>query len=143
MPDSNIYNITIKNKSLNPQSFLLFQSLPKPANIPQNNVFTNVYQHAVKIIGTGNAKASFSISKEIFAIYGTSNTSSDGMVRIDTSDSREAQLGPNGSRFYLSTVDSDGESPFFQKEDKSTQAKGGFIVSSDHTFSALNPSKCQ
>lgn len=140
---SNKYSITIKNKSLNSQSFLLFQALPKPANIPQSNVFVNVYQRAVKIVGNAEAKASFDISSECYAIYGTSNTSEDGMVRIDTSDYRKAKLGPSGSRFYLTTIGGDGESPSFDKEDSSTTSGGAFIVSSDKTFSTLNPCKYQ
>ncbi|KAI8221908.1 hypothetical protein K4K54_007333 [Colletotrichum sp. SAR 10_86] len=139
MPAQNTYSITIKNRSLKPQSFMLFQALPKPANVPQNNVFTNVYQRAVQIVGNAQAQASFQISSECFAVYGTSNKSEDGMVKIDTSDYREVKLGPKGSRFYLSTQNSDGESPVFQKEDQSTDAGGAFIVSSDRTFSNLNP----
>lgn len=141
MPSENTYTITIKNRSMNPQSFLLFQALPKPTNVPQDNVFTNVYQRAVKIVGNAQAHASFQISSEYFAVYGTSKVSDDGMVKVETSDYRVAKLGPKGSRFYLSTQNADGASPIFDNEDKSTSAGGAFIVSSDKTFTNLNLSK--
>ncbi|KAK1995815.1 hypothetical protein LX36DRAFT_659223 [Colletotrichum falcatum] len=138
------YTITIKNKSFAKQSFMLFQSLPRPANLPQDNVFTNVYQRSPQIVGDRDSKAEFKVTTQYWAVYGTSKKSDDGMVQITTSDWREATLGPKGSLFVLGTLNGndgkpDGVSPDFKSEDKSTAAGGAFTVRTDGTFSVLNP----
>lgn len=146
---SNAYTITIKNASLVKQSFMLFQSLPKPSNLPQSNVFTNVYQRSNQIQGDGINKATFQITNEYWAVYGTSSQSTDGLVKISTSDSRKVTLGPAGSFFVLSTLPGDddkpdGVSPFFdaaQAGTQTTDAGGAFTIRSDGSFSVLNPSK--
>lgn len=140
------YSITINNKSFAKQAFMLFQSIPRPSNLPQNNVFTNVYQRSPQIVGDRDSKAVFQITNQYWAVYGTSKKSDDGMVQITTSDSREATLGPQGSLFVLGTMEGndgkpDGVSPEFKTEDKSTTAGGAFTVRTDGTFSVLNPGK--
>ncbi|KAM0541340.1 hypothetical protein ACHAPJ_013288 [Fusarium lateritium] len=118
--------------------------LPRPAGLPQPNVFTNVYQRTGQIAGDGTAKASFQVGSEYWSVLGTSQQSDDGRVKISTSDSRKATLGPNGSFFLLSTLDGDdgkpdGISPFFKSEESSTTAGGALTIRTDGSFSVLNP----
>lgn len=131
------YTIIIKNKSSQSQSLLLFQDLPKPANIPSDQVFTNVYQQASRIPGNGEAR--FEVSSDLYALHGSSHRTDDGRVKVEVSDSRRASLGPNGSKFYLTTENSDGQSPRFDREDDSVGAPGAFSIGSDDTFSYQNP----
>jgi len=133
------YTITIKNNSSQSQSFVLFQDLPKPANIPRDNVFTNVYQRAARV--SNSAEARFQISSDLYALHGASHRTDDGMVQVETSEYRPARLGPQGSRFYLTTENSRGQFPRFGKEDDSVQAGGAFAISSDGTFDFRNPGK--
>ncbi|KAM0228904.1 hypothetical protein ACHAPO_010428 [Fusarium lateritium] len=103
---SDTYNITTKNRSQEPLSSLLFQSIPQPDQIPGKEVFSNVYQRAVNITGNDQANASFDISSQYLAIHGISNNTEDGKIKVETSDFREVKLGPGGSRIYLTTEDS-------------------------------------
>ncbi|KAM0387152.1 hypothetical protein FCULG_00012249 [Fusarium culmorum] len=127
------YTITIKNNSMYPRSFILFQDIPKPFNIPSRDVFTNVYQRAVGISGKGEDEALFEISSECFAMQGASTRSDMGMITVKISDYKPVKLGPQGSRFYLTNR----QSPTFDREDGSSEAAGAFIVSTDDTFSSF------
>ncbi|CAF3488608.1 unnamed protein product [Fusarium graminearum] len=98
---NSIYTITIKNNSMYPRSFILFQDIPTPSNIPSRDVFTNVYQRAVGISGKDEGEALFEISSECFVVHGTSTRSDMGMITVKTSDYKPVKLGPQGSRFYL------------------------------------------
>ncbi|WXC58551.1 hypothetical protein SNK03_004452 [Fusarium graminearum] len=129
-----IYTITIKNNSMYPRSFILFQDIPRPSNISSQDVFTNVYQRAVGISGKDEDEALFEISSECFAVHGTSTRNDMGMITIKTSDSKPVKLGPQGSRLYLTNR----QSLTFDKEDGSSEAAGAFIVSTDDTFSSFN-----
>lgn len=131
------YTITIKNKSHQSQSFVLFQDLPKPANIPMDNVFTNVYQQAARIPGNGEAR--FEVSSDLFALFGASNRTDEGMVKVQTSDHKRVNLGPGGSRFHLSAEE--GVYPRFDREDHSAMASGSFVIGTDNTFTPMNPGK--
>ncbi|UZP37032.1 hypothetical protein NXS19_004848 [Fusarium pseudograminearum] len=133
-----IYTITIKNNSMYPRSFILFQDIPGPSNIPSQDVFTNVYQRAVGISGKGEDEALFEISSESFAVHGASTRSDMGMIQVGVSDYKPVKLGPRGSRFYLTNRQSGGQSPMFHKEDGSSEVAGAFIVSTDDTFSSFH-----
>ena len=144
----NTINITIKNRSLAPQAFLLFQALPTPANIPSAEVFTNVYQRSPKLGGNASDQVTFQITNEFYGIYGTNTASLDQKVRISTSGSAKATLqstptsgAVNGSTFYLSTLDGDGVSPTFKGTDQTTTAQGAFTIQSDGTFDVTNKGK--
>ncbi|KAK6710004.1 hypothetical protein SNK05_004481 [Fusarium graminearum] len=134
---NSIYTITIKNNSMYPRSFILFQDIPTPSNIPSRDVFTNVYQRVVGVSGKDEGEALFEISSECFVVHGTSTRSDMGMITVKTSDFKLVKLGPQGSRFYLTNR----QSPTFGKEDGSSEAAGAFIVSTDDTFSSFNSSK--
>lgn len=129
------YTIKIKNKSSQSQSFVLFQDLPKPANIPRNDVFTNVYERAARIPDNGEAR--FDVSSDLFALFGSSNRTDEGMVKVNTSNHMRASLGPGGSRFNLSAEE--GVYPKFGREEHSASAPGAFIVGTDNTFPPHNP----
>uniref|UniRef100_A0A4E9DPR1 Uncharacterized protein n=1 Tax=Gibberella zeae TaxID=5518 RepID=A0A4E9DPR1_GIBZA len=124
------YTITIKNNSMYPRSFVLFQDIPGPSNIPSQDVFTNVYQRALGISGKGEDEALFEISSECFAVHGASTRSDMGMITVKISDYKPVKLGPQGSRFYLTNR----QSPTFDREDGSSEAAGAFIISTDDTF---------
>ncbi|KAF5966208.1 hypothetical protein FBULB1_11754 [Fusarium bulbicola] len=145
---SRTYTINIKNASLENKTFLLFQSLPKPSNVPQAEVFTNVYQRSVQVQGNGSSKASFQMTSQYWAVYGTSEQSQDGQTKVTTSDSRDTTLGPNGSFFVLSTMPGpngkpDGVSPCFDDTasgKQATDAAGAFTIRSDGSFTTYNES---
>ncbi|KAF5543898.1 hypothetical protein FMEXI_6832 [Fusarium mexicanum] len=136
------YTINIKNASQESKDFLLFQVIPHPANIPWEEVFTNVYQRSVRVQGNGSSKASFQMANQYWAVYGTSEQCQDGQTKVATSDSRDVVLGPNGSFFVLSTMPGpkgtpDGVSPCFDDEasgNRSTYAPGSFAIRSDGSF---------
>ncbi|KAF5622967.1 hypothetical protein F52700_10279 [Fusarium sp. NRRL 52700] len=139
---SRTYSIDIENASQESKTFLLFQSIPKPANVPSEGVFTNVYQRSGQVQGNGGAKASFHMASEYSAVYGMSEQMDDGRTKVAVSDSRDAALGPNGSLFFLSTMpDSngkpDGVSPCFNDAasgKRSTDAPGAFTIYCDGSF---------
>ncbi|EKJ72055.1 hypothetical protein FPSE_07797 [Fusarium pseudograminearum CS3096] len=143
----NTISITIKNKSMAPQSFLLFQALPAPTGVPGDQVFTNVYQKSPVIAGNAHDQVTFRITNEYFGIYGTNVATPDQRVKISTSGYSAATLqsnpasGPvNGSTFYLSTIDRDGKSPTFASTAQTTTAKAAFTIQSDETFVNTNTS---
>lgn len=133
MPDS--YSITITNASNSSKQFLLFQALPKPSNVPGDDVFANVYQSSVNIEGNGESNVSFNMTNEWYAIYGTSNRSPDGKVRVSTSSSKPVSLGPDGSYNIITTHNKDGKSPEWKDAGgKTTAAPGAFSIATDGTF---------
>jgi hypothetical protein len=138
MPE--IYTIRIKNNSRVQQSFLLFQAIPKPANIPGDNVFTNVYQRSEVIQGDGTSVAEFQITSEWFAIYGTERMSEDGRVRVSTSDYQPVTLGPKGTFKTLTAIN--GKSPKWDDSptvtSKQTSAAGAFTIATDGSFTNFN-----
>ncbi|EWZ79063.1 hypothetical protein FOWG_16781 [Fusarium oxysporum f. sp. lycopersici MN25] len=137
MPDS--YSITITNASNSSKQFLLFQALPKPLNVPGDDVFANVYQSSVNIEGNGESNVSFNMTNEWYAIYGTSNRSPDGKVRVSTSSSKPVSLGPDGSYNIITTYNKDGKSPEWKDAGgKTTAAPGAFSIATDGTFNFPN-----
>ena len=139
------YTIRIKNESNRPRRFLLFQDLPKPSNGPSDKVFTNVYQRSPKIESGNGSSTTFSMKQEYFAIYGTSSDNDDGTVRVYTSASMSAKLGPGGTVAVVSTQDGEGTDPIWDTaaatSSPPTGAKGGFSIVTDNTFKYPNPSK--
>ncbi|KAF5687278.1 hypothetical protein FCIRC_2407 [Fusarium circinatum] len=136
------YSINIKNASLERKQFLLFQVIPHPANIPWEEVFTNVYQRSVQVEGNGSSRASFQVTNQYWAVYGMPEQCRDGQTKVTTSDSRNVVLGPNGSYFVLSTMPGpkgtpDGVSPCFDdaaSHKDITYAPGAFTIRSDGSF---------
>ncbi|KAK1505892.1 uncharacterized protein CCOS01_16582 [Colletotrichum costaricense] len=91
------FKITIKNKSNSDRAFLLFQDMP------------------------GAAHTDFTMKQQYCAIYGTSQATADGAIRVDTGDSVPAKLGPNGTLAVVTT--------------------GGFDLRADNTFKFPNPNE--
>ncbi|KAK4185481.1 hypothetical protein QBC35DRAFT_516875 [Podospora australis] len=140
MPDT--YSITIHNASNNPEEFFLFHAVPKPAEIPSPDIFSNVYLKSPQILGDGTSSVTFQTSNEYYAIYGTSVQSTDGKVRVGTSDYQPVKLGPHGSYFVLKAAE-DGLSP--QRDQaasagKTTEVPGAFTIETDSSFRYPNPS---
>lgn len=137
------FKITIKNKSNSDRAFLLFQDMPVPSNLNQKNVFANIYQRSPTINGKGAAHTDFTMKQQYYAIYGTSQATADGAIRVDTGDSVPAKLGPNGTLAVVTTVDQNGMDPTWDQSQmaNTAQAKGGFDLRADNTFKFPNPSK--
>ncbi|KAK1523114.1 hypothetical protein CPAR01_13967 [Colletotrichum paranaense] len=137
------FKITINNKSNSDRAFLLFQDMPIPSNLNQKNVFANIYQRSPTINGKGAAHTDFTMKQQYYAIYGTSQTTADGAIRVDTGDSVPAKLGPNGTLAVVTTVDHNGTDPTWDQSQmaNTAQAKGGFDLRADNTFKFPNPNE--
>lgn len=139
MSTANQYTITITNKSHSPQKFALFQEVPTPSRSAKKDVFTNVYLSSGNIQSGATSTAKFTVKTQYYALYGTTQQGDDGNTRVDTSDSVEAKLGPNGTYVVIST-DADG-SPFFDQTaaaGKSVSTAGAFTIATDNTIKYPN-----
>jgi len=118
----------------------VYQAIPKHANIPGSNVFTNAYQRSVEVQGDGSSTCTFSIINEWFAIYGIEMRSGDGRVRVNTSNSKPVSLGPRGT--FLTLTAPDGAFPRWDDSVTSTcrqtSAAGAFTIATDGTFTNFN-----
>lgn len=63
----------------------------KPANIPLNNVFSNLYLRAARF--PDNDVARFGVSSDLFALFGASDRTNEGMVKVNTCDHKRVSLG--------------------------------------------------
>lgn len=74
------------------------------------------------------------MASEYFAMYGTEEASHDGTVRVSTSDSQPAKLGPNGTYSLITTAE-DHVSPMWKPATNTTAAPGAFTIATDSSFS--------
>lgn len=133
------FEITIKNRSNNNQSFILLQDIQVTGNLGQSHVFPNVYQSSRNVNGMG-ASTKFVMKQQYYAIQGTSSNTGDGSIRVNVSDSVPAKLGPNGTTAAVTTVD--GFPTWDQSQmAKPAQGQGSFDLLIDNTFKSPNPSK--
>ncbi|RPA87715.1 hypothetical protein BJ508DRAFT_233275 [Ascobolus immersus RN42] len=105
------YDIQIVNESNDSQRFLLFQDLPAPSNLDQEDVFTNVFQRSKRIPSGPQSAVGFTLKQEYFAIYGDAKKNADGTVRVYTKNSTPAKLGPQGSATFITTFEKNVEEP--------------------------------
>ncbi|KAK0382585.1 hypothetical protein CLIM01_00050 [Colletotrichum limetticola] len=133
------FEITIKNRSNNNQSFILLQDIQVTGNLGQNNVFSNVYQSSPNVNGMG-ARTEFFMKQQYYAIQGTSSNTGDGSIRVNVSDSVPAKLGPNGTTAAVTTVDG---FPTWNRSQmaKPAQGQGSFDLLTDNTFKSPNPNQ--
>ncbi|KXH39368.1 hypothetical protein CNYM01_06458 [Colletotrichum nymphaeae SA-01] len=131
------FEITIKSRSNNNQSFILLQDIQVTGNLDQNNVFSNVYQSSRNVNGMG-ASTKFVMKQQYYAIHGTSSGTDDGTIRINVSDSVPVRLGPNGTIASVTTVDGDGRDPTWDRSQlgNTTEARGSFELRADNTFNS-------
>ncbi|KXJ93586.1 hypothetical protein Micbo1qcDRAFT_174625 [Microdochium bolleyi] len=125
------YTINIRNNSERDQSFLLFQSIPLPNDIPRGEAWTTVFQSARRVPGRSSAKARFAIEGRYFAITATSHQGPDGALQISVSDAQPTALGPNGS--YFSLVSMNGVVRL-GPGDRPTDVAGAFTIASDESI---------
>lgn len=138
------FTITIKNHSNTERQFLLFQDMPEPTNAPQGTVFSNVYQQSPLIQSDNSASTTFSMQQDYYAMCGTEVSAPNGRVRVSTSDYTKATLGPGGTIAPLTTINRNGQDPAFNQAaaaGRTSPAKGGFSIETDHSFTFPNPSK--
>lgn len=81
------------------------------------------------------------MDNQFYAIYGTASSSDIGTTRVYTSDSKIVKLGPNGSVVALTADNGDPMWDDVAAAGKTTMAKGGFSILTDHTFKVPNESK--
>ncbi|KAF5232131.1 hypothetical protein FANTH_13128 [Fusarium anthophilum] len=137
----NNYQITIINKSDEPQSYLLFQNPPQVNPSPNPAVFANIYQSSPTIPNGGDTN--FSITTQWYGINGTSPAQALGTnVKVSTAQGSQVTLGSGsnlGTTLALTTVNSDGESPEFNPVTPAAAAgSGAFQIVTDSSFTPLN-----
>ncbi|KAJ3545789.1 hypothetical protein NM208_g2337 [Fusarium decemcellulare] len=143
---TNQYQITIINKSNLDKQYLLFQTNPTQNEQPSSNVFLNVYQASAIVPGAdnngGTSSTTFKITKEWYAVNGTSPSPLNANVTVTTTQSEPVTLGGasnQGTTLALTTVNSDGNDPEFDdSKTQSTAPNGSFVINTDSTFSFPN-----
>ncbi|KAK0706154.1 hypothetical protein B0T26DRAFT_837077, partial [Lasiosphaeria miniovina] len=137
---STTYNISVINTSGKTQSYLLFAVVPKVSSVT-GSVFTNVFMTAPPIVSKPNRSSSttFTITREFFAICGTSIRSLAAGVQVGTSDYESAVLGTNqipGTTFSFTTVDG---AHFILPSPAKTAPNGAYTIATDSSFRIPNP----
>ncbi|KAM7191496.1 hypothetical protein V8F33_008847 [Rhypophila sp. PSN 637] len=135
------YNITIINTSGATQSYLLFAVVPK-VNTTSGEVFTNVFMAAPPIVSkpNGSSQTFFNITREFYAICGTSIRNLAAGVQVGTSDYEPVILGNNqkaGTTMSFTTADG---AHFPMPPPAATAPNGGYTIVTDSSFKIPNPS---
>ncbi|KAK4209236.1 hypothetical protein QBC37DRAFT_378293 [Rhypophila decipiens] len=134
------YNITIINTSGATQSYLLFAVVPK-VNATSGEVYTNVFMAAPPIISkpNGSSQTYFNITREFYAICGTSIRNLSAGVQVGTSDYEPVVLGTNqkpGTTMSFTTADG---AHFPMPPPAATAPNGGYTIATDSSFKIPNP----
>ncbi|MCJ1318631.1 hypothetical protein MMC15_003961 [Xylographa vitiligo] len=129
------FYITIKNESTDPARFMLFLHPPRetPASPTQ---FSNVWQTSPRLDPGDDARVSFMLTDEYFAILGTSLQPMGPGVRPWTSSSHPVPLGPEvGTTAFVTAPD---DSPRWAKFEASSRP-GSLTVRCDDSVRTPNP----
>jgi len=119
------YTIKVHNKSTNVQNFLLFNSNPtKPSNI---GIWSNVW---VKSPGVAhpNGEAKFTITSDLYAVCGMTDSALADGVSVSTSDSYVVNIKTSSTSGTKVTVDIVDDGAVFDSTVSTTSTDGCYEI---------------
>ncbi|KAK3372289.1 hypothetical protein B0H63DRAFT_550779 [Podospora didyma] len=141
---SNVFDITIINKSGASQSYLLFAVAPQVSGA-QGPPFSNVFLTAspIQSRSDGSSSTTFSIARQFYGICGTSNVDLSAGVTVGTTDYEAVTLGSGstpgttpGTTLSFTTT---GGASFSEPVGAPAAPAGAYTVQTDSSFQIPTP----
>lgn len=143
------FTITINNNSdVNDRIYYIFQEKPVQDQQNDSDIFTNVYSSSPPLSSGDGSNVQWELKEEYFAICGVPHSALAKGVKVSSSSylpvtiSKGGASPTPGSSVFLTTTD---DSPHWQhdKTTTSSDAEGGFVISTDDSFEYPNKRECK